>query len=356
MDLETAQTTTTTKLHILKQGEYDMWRLSIQQFFQVHYSALWIHREENAFKPASKLKKQQWLMYSTSLYQISRMAKTLFAANTNKILSGFRRLNKPDLDTMSFDDLYNNFKIVKQELVMLTLNQPNESQLVYEDLEQIHKDDIEEMDLKWQLALLSIRTRRTVNVEETSSKAMVAIDGAGFDWSYVAGNEVPTNMALMAFSDSKEFQQPEFKGYGSKTSKNVSEDTSNKVRESPDASLVEELVSNDKLEKKTVFPTVAKINFVRPQQQEKPARKLVKYAKMYRSMTPRGNQRNWNNQKSQQLGSDFVMYNKAYFVCGSFNHVQASCNYHQRERIVGIRYSLKDKNKAKTVKTEHENG
>ncbi|GJW00049.1 putative ribonuclease H-like domain-containing protein [Tanacetum coccineum] len=131
-----------------------------------------------------------------------------------------------------------------------------------------------------------------------------------------------------------EFQQPEFKGYGPKTSKSVSEDISNEVRESPDASLVENLVSNDKLEKKTVFPTVAKINFVRPQQQEKPVRKPVKYAEMYRSQTPRGNQRNWNNQKSQQLGSDFVMYNKACFVCGSFDHVQANCNYHQRERMV----------------------
>ncbi|GKF47250.1 hypothetical protein Tco_0137052 [Tanacetum coccineum] len=27
-------------------------------------------------------------------------------------------------------------------------------------------------------------SRRNVNVEETDSKAMVAIDGAGFDWSY----------------------------------------------------------------------------------------------------------------------------------------------------------------------------
>nr|GEW57612.1 hypothetical protein [Tanacetum cinerariifolium] len=91
-------------------------------------------------------------------------------------------------------------------------NQPNGSQLVHEDLKQIHEDDIEEMDLKWQLALLSMRARRprnqdsskkTVNVEDTSSKAMVAIDGAGFDWSYMADDEVLTNMDLMAFSDSE---------------------------------------------------------------------------------------------------------------------------------------------------------
>ncbi|GJZ34021.1 hypothetical protein Tco_0579457 [Tanacetum coccineum] len=187
-----------------------------------------------------------------------------------------------------------------------------------------------------------------INVSRNSSKPLLAIDGAGFNDLWQMKKSLQTWLLWLFQTLSKRFW-----GGGGGV---VSEDTSNKVRESPDASLVEELVSNDKLEKKTVFPTVAKINFVRPQQQEKPARKLVKYAKMYRSMTPRGNQRNWNNQKSQQLGSDFVMYNKAYFVCGSFNHVQASCNYHQRERIVGIRYSLKDKNKAKTVKTEHENG
>ncbi|GJR56094.1 putative ribonuclease H-like domain-containing protein [Tanacetum coccineum] len=118
---------------------------------------------------------------------------------------------------------------------------------------------------------------------------------------------------------------------------------------SPDASLVKELVSNDKLEKKIVFPTVAKINFVRPQQQEKPVRRPVKYAEMYRSQTPRGNQRNWNNQKSQQLGSDFVIYNKACFVCGSFDHVQANYNYHQKERMVSgnnytrVNYNSSDK-------------
>nr|GFA17657.1 hypothetical protein [Tanacetum cinerariifolium] len=42
-------------------------------------------------------------------------------------------------------------------------------------------------------------SRRTVNVEETPHKAMVAIDGVGFDWSYMAEDDVPTNMALMDF-------------------------------------------------------------------------------------------------------------------------------------------------------------
>ncbi|GJU77472.1 hypothetical protein Tco_1274542 [Tanacetum coccineum] len=196
-------------------------------------------------------------------------------------------------------------------------------------------------------------SRRTVNVEETSSKAMVAIDEDGFDWSYMADDEVSTNMALMDFQTLKiEFNKsefnlatykrglasvkeqfvfykknevifckqldvlkrdilykdseismlkseleklkqdkesnqlkienfdnasksldkligsqitdksrkgvgfPEFEGYRPKTSKSVSEDISNKVRESPDAPLVEELVSDDKLEKKIVSPTV----------------------------------------------------------------------------------------------------
>ncbi|GKF21929.1 hypothetical protein Tco_0070567, partial [Tanacetum coccineum] len=91
---------------------------------------------------------------------------------------------------------------------------------------------------------------------------------------------------------------PEFEGYGPKTSKSVSENISNEVRESPNAPLVKELVLDDKLKKKTIFPTIAKIEFVRPKQQEKPVKKLVRYAEMYRSQSPRGNQRNWNNQKS----------------------------------------------------------
>ncbi|GJX33367.1 ribonuclease H-like domain-containing protein [Tanacetum coccineum] len=374
--------------------------------------------------------------------------------------------NKPDLDTMSFDDLYNNFKIVEQEVkgtassssssqnlaFMSSTSSTNEVRNAYgvstantqastastQKISRkitINRSDTAGYD-KSKAECFNCHklghfarecrgprnqnnrsrnqdnSRRTINVEEISSKAMLAIDGAGFDWSFMAD---ASDMALMAFSDSEvhndktclktclksfetlktqlddlriefnksefnlatykigltfveeqlvfykkndvlfceqlaiikrdisykdseiivlkseleklnqdkesnqlkienfdnaskrlfspptidlsnsgleEFQQPEFEGYGPKISKSVNEDISNEVMKSLDAPLVEELVSNVKLEKKTVFPTVAKINFVKPQQQEKPVRKPVKYAEMYKSQTPKGNQRN----------------------------------------------------------------
>ncbi|GJR73922.1 putative ribonuclease H-like domain-containing protein [Tanacetum coccineum] len=46
-------------------------------------------------------------------------------------------------------------------------------------------------------------TRKHGNNEDTSSKAMLAIDGVGFDWSDMTEEQVQTNMALMSFSDSE---------------------------------------------------------------------------------------------------------------------------------------------------------
>nr|GFD05314.1 hypothetical protein [Tanacetum cinerariifolium] len=84
------------------------------------------------------------------------------------------------------------------------------------------------------------------------------------------------------------------------TSENIPNELkeSTEVKKSSDVPLVKKLVSDDKLEKKTVVLTNAKIEFVKAKQQEKPVRKPVKYVEMYRSQGPRGNQRNWNNLKS----------------------------------------------------------
>ncbi|GJX34963.1 ribonuclease H-like domain-containing protein [Tanacetum coccineum] len=198
--------------------------------------------------------------------------------------------NKPEIDTLSLDDLYNNLKIYEPEVKRTSnsintdhgattastqatainsttidnlsdavifaffASQSNSPQLDNENLQQINPDDLEEIDLRWQMAMLTMRamrflmntgrnfsingtetigfdkskvecynchkrghfarecraprnqenrnrenTRRVVPVETTTSNALVSCDGSGYDWSDQA-EEGLTNFALMAYS------------------------------------------------------------------------------------------------------------------------------------------------------------
>ncbi|GJV79593.1 putative ribonuclease H-like domain-containing protein [Tanacetum coccineum] len=63
-------------------------------------------------------------------------------------------------------------------------SQPNSPQLIHEDLQQIHPDDIEEIDLKWQMAMLTMRARRFL--KNTERKLTVnGNETIGFDKSKV---------------------------------------------------------------------------------------------------------------------------------------------------------------------------
>ncbi|GJV55698.1 ribonuclease H-like domain-containing protein [Tanacetum coccineum] len=63
-------------------------------------------------------------------------------------------------------------------------SQPNSPQLVHDDLQQIHPDNIEEMDLRWQMAMLTMRARRFL--KNTGRKLTVnGNETIGFDKSKV---------------------------------------------------------------------------------------------------------------------------------------------------------------------------
>ncbi|GKD98287.1 ribonuclease H-like domain-containing protein, partial [Tanacetum coccineum] len=62
--------------------------------------------------------------------------------------------------------------------------QPNSPQLDNEDLQQINPDDLEEMDLRWQMAMLTIRARRFLK----NTRRKLTVNGTktiGFDKSKV---------------------------------------------------------------------------------------------------------------------------------------------------------------------------
>ncbi|GJV71870.1 putative ribonuclease H-like domain-containing protein [Tanacetum coccineum] len=178
-------------------------------------------------------------------------------------------MNKADIEPMSIDDLYNNFKIVEQDvkksvgtsigaqnLAFMTApstsstNDANTVNPAYEvstvspnintACPQVSTANFSDNIVNgFEVAAISAKyegkkvecfnchkmghfareyrapknkegqfryqdnTRKQGNNEDISSKAMLAIDGVGFDWSDMAEEQVQTNMALMAFSDSE---------------------------------------------------------------------------------------------------------------------------------------------------------
>ncbi|GJS21558.1 putative ribonuclease H-like domain-containing protein [Tanacetum coccineum] len=399
--------------------------------------------------------------------------------------------NKSDPGLISFDDLYNNFKIVEpkvkrsvisssnsgsQNLAFLSghsstndvntanvhvstgstsvstasinnstaclsdatvyaylATQPNGSQVVHEDLEQIHEDDNDEMDLKWQLALLSMKarkfyqrtgkkiiingsdtagydkkkvecfnchklghfarecrnpksqentnisqdsSRRTVNVEESSSKAMLAIDGTIaikkglasveeqlviykknesmlYDQISVLKRDAPFNESdinalkkqverLKKEKEDNQFKIDNFenasksldqlignqisnnnkKGLGYiVVNKGASENVSKEVKKTSDAPIIEDWVSDCDEDETVVLES---LNVQKPKQVDQP-RKVSK--------NPRNNSTRWNTPMPKKLGVGFQFTPKACFVCGSFNHLIKECDFHDKRMV-----------------------
>ncbi|GJR93282.1 hypothetical protein Tco_0265456 [Tanacetum coccineum] len=109
--------------------------------------------------------------------------------------------NKPEIETLSLDDLFNNLKAYESEgintastqcaadssttiknlsdvvIYSFFASQPSTPQLDNEDLQQIHPNDLEEMDLRAprnQDSRNREPTRRNVPIEETTSNVLVS--------------------------------------------------------------------------------------------------------------------------------------------------------------------------------------
>nr|GEY27040.1 hypothetical protein [Tanacetum cinerariifolium] len=128
-----------------------------------------------------------------------------FAASSQEGLDKtYVRRNKSDLDTLSMDDLYNNLKVYESEIKSQSSSSLNSQNVVFvssgntsstnetiniahgvsaaknEDLEQINTDDLEEIDLKWQVSMLTMRVKRFI--KKTKRKLdLNGKDTVGFD-------------------------------------------------------------------------------------------------------------------------------------------------------------------------------
>ncbi|GJU31761.1 hypothetical protein Tco_1175350 [Tanacetum coccineum] len=259
--------------------------------------------------------------------------------------------NKPEIDTLSLDDLYNNLKIYEpevkgtsssstntQNIAFVSSNntnstngavntahgvttastqatdvnstiidnlsdavicaffasQPNSPQFNNEDLQQINPDDLEEMDLRWQMSMLTMRAR--IFLKNTGRKLTVnGTETIGFDKSKgipppYTGNFMPPKHDL-SLSGIEEFvnepivSEPTVKKPVVETSEaKESVDKPKVVRKNNGAPIIEDWMSDSeeeyvpqaKKEKKTVKSSLSKIEFVKSKEQVKYPRKLPK--------------------------------------------------------------------------------
>ncbi|GKB31927.1 ribonuclease H-like domain-containing protein [Tanacetum coccineum] len=450
MDQDSVHMVVASKVAMLKSSEYELWRMRMEQYIQMIDYSLWEVIENGNAPPITKVVEGVRLQLLLQLLK-KRHKRAFVSSNSTSSTNGAVNTAHGATTASTQATAVNSTTIDNLSDAVICAffaSQPNSPQLDNEDLQQIHPDDLEEMDLRWQMAMLTMRarrflkntgrkltvngnetigfdkskvecynchkrghfarecraprnqenrnrenTRRVVPVETTTSNALVSCDGSGYDWSDQA-EEGPTNFALMAYSSTssnsevstdsncsssclenvknlKEQNEQLLKDLRTSKLNVIAYKTGNFMPPKPDLSFSsleeftsepivikpivekseakaskakpkivrknngaliiedwvsdskEENVSQTKIEKKTFKPSFAKIEFVKPKQQEKTARKTVNHVEQNRQNihTPRGNQRNWNNMMSQRLGSNFEMFNKACYVCGSFDHL-----------------------------------
>nr|GEW22835.1 hypothetical protein [Tanacetum cinerariifolium] len=180
------------KLHILNPNEFGLWKMRIAQYFLIIDYSLWeVILNGDSLPPTRIVDGVVQIIAPTTVEQ----------------------RNKADLEEQSLDDLFNNLKIYEAEVKgsspssqntqniafvsSNTTDSINESVIGAPSLSpasskatvstlphQIDPDDLEEIDLKWQMAMLTMRARR---FPKRTGRTLCAnrTDTIGFDMSKV---------------------------------------------------------------------------------------------------------------------------------------------------------------------------
>ncbi|GJX90070.1 hypothetical protein Tco_0343396 [Tanacetum coccineum] len=137
------------------------------------------------------------------------------------------------------------------------VSQQNSPQLAHEDLQQIHPDDIEEMDLRWQMAMLTMRARRflkntgrklTVNGNVTIALVSCEVLG-GYELSGPgSGYRTLIYGTHGYYPISSDQSLDEFVNKHVVEKRKSDEEVSNEVRKSDDSLIIEDWVSNSEEE------------------------------------------------------------------------------------------------------------
>nr|GEY39830.1 retrovirus-related Pol polyprotein from transposon TNT 1-94 [Tanacetum cinerariifolium] len=198
MESLSPQVVAAAKLPILNPNEFDLWKIRIEWYFLMTGYSLWeviLNGDSptparvvdgvvqfNIHKDAKSLMEAIEKRFGSNK-DTKKVQKTLLKQHTNESVSAVTSVSAastkppasilPNVDTLSDVVIYSFFASLS-----------NNPQLENDELKQIDDDDLKEMDLKWQMAMLTMRARRflkgtgrNLGANETTS--------IGFDMSKV---------------------------------------------------------------------------------------------------------------------------------------------------------------------------
>ncbi|GJX26013.1 hypothetical protein Tco_0232309 [Tanacetum coccineum] len=219
MDLETAQNNAVAKLPILKQGDYETWRLRIEQYFEIQDYALWdIIENDNSFNPVAR----------TTTNADGTSTSTIPGAVTTK---------EKDAKTL--------FKAIQTRFGGNNATKKTQKTLLKQMYENFNAPSIESLDSIFN-TLQKIISQLASWVETSLKRSQFkVIKGIGYN----AVPPPPTGLFSpptidLSNSGLKEFQQPEFGGYGFKVNKGVCENSLNEIKKTADAPIIKDWVSD----------------------------------------------------------------------------------------------------------------
>nr|GEX40562.1 retrovirus-related Pol polyprotein from transposon TNT 1-94 [Tanacetum cinerariifolium] len=170
--INAAKVVSATRLPILNPNEFDLWKMRIEQYFLMTDYSLWeVILNGDSLAPTRVVEGVLQTAAPTT-------AKQKLARKNELKAHGTLLMALPDKHQLKF----NSHKDAKTLI----------PQLDKEDLKQIDSDNLEEMDLKWQMAMLTMRATRFLQ----RTRRNLGANGP------TSLEEEPANYTLMAFSSS----------------------------------------------------------------------------------------------------------------------------------------------------------
>nr|GFA93518.1 ribonuclease H-like domain-containing protein [Tanacetum cinerariifolium] len=139
------QVVSAAKLPILNPNEFDLWKMRIEQYFLMTGYSFWeVILNSDSPAPTRVIEGVLQPIALTTAEQITN--EPVSAAASVSDVSAKKPVSAlPNVDSLSNVVIYSFFA-----------SQSNSPQLDNDDLKQIGADDLEEMDLKWQMAMLTV--------------------------------------------------------------------------------------------------------------------------------------------------------------------------------------------------------